>query len=326
MSGTGVTLTAYTVLVTPTSFGRHDRILRRQLEAMVGRVRYNPGTKPLAEHELCHMIGDVDGYIAGLDEITRSVIEAAPRLKVIARYGVGVDNVDLAAARERGIVVTNTPGTNSSSVAELAIGLMLALARQIPAADRGTRNGEWPRLEGWALEGKTVGLLGLGAIGKGVAMRLQGFGCQVIAYDPYLDATFAATHHVEPCSLEQVLARSDVVSLHVPLTPQTQNVVDAHFLAQMKPGAFLINTARGELIDEAALLAALQSGHLRGAALDAVASEPPRLDHPLLALPQVIVTPHIGAHTDCATIAMGRAAITNCLAVLQSREPPNRVI
>jgi D-3-phosphoglycerate dehydrogenase len=268
----------------------------------------------------------VDGYIAGLDEITRSVIAAAPRLKVIARYGVGVDNVDLEAARERGIVVTNTPGANASSVAELTIGFILALARQILVADRGTRNGDWPRLEGWAIEGKTVGLLGLGAIGKCVAIRLQGFGCQVIAYDPYLDTTFAAAHQIEPCSMEQVLARSDVVSLHLPLMPQTKNVVDVDFLAQMKPGAFLINTARGELIDEAALLAALQSGHLRGAALDALASEPPPPDHPFFALPQVIITPHMGAHADSAITAMGRAAIANCLAVLEGREAPNRVI
>lgn len=321
-----VTLQAYNVLVTPTSFGRHDPDLRRELEAAVGRVTYNPGTKPLGEDELCQLVGAADGYIAGLDAITRAVIEAAPRLKVIARYGVGVDNVDLLAAREHGVVVTNTPGANANSVAELTIGLMLALARQIPAADRDTRLGQWPRVNGWALEGKTVGLLGLGAIGKAVALRLQGFACKVIAYDPYLDLVFAAAHSVEPCSLQQVVTRSDVLSLHLPLTPQTHNLVDTEFLGRMKHGSHLINSARGELIDEAALVAALQSGHLRGAALDALAAEPPSAAHPLFALPQVIVTPHIGAHADNAITAMGRGAVANCLAVLQGREPPNRVI
>ncbi len=319
-------LSACRVLVTPTSYGQHDPRLRSELESRVGEVIYNPTGRPLSSSELCSLLVDCDGYIAGLDTIDRAALQAANRLKVIARYGVGVDRIDLEAAREKGIVVTNTPGANAVSVAELTIGLMLSLARMIPAASAATKAGEWPRLSGIALEGKTVGLLGLGAIGKQVARRLCSFDCTIIAHDPAPDEAFA-----EECGLTllppgEVIARADFLSLHVPVSPETAGMVNAAFLAQMKEGAFLINTSRGELIDEKALLDALQSGRLRGAGLDAFAKEPPSADNPLLALPQVIATPHMGAHTDGATNAMGWAALRDCLAVLSGEEPTYRVI
>jgi D-3-phosphoglycerate dehydrogenase len=314
------------VLVTPRSFGQDDPRLKAELEVTVGEVVYNLTGRPLSSSEVRELLPGCDGYIAGLDTIDRLALESADRLKVIARYGVGVDQVDLAAAREKGIVVTNTPGANSVSVAELTIGLMLSLARMIPAANAETQAGKWPRMPGISLEGKAVGLLGLGAIGKQVAHRLCGFDCTVLAYDPLADAAFAQAYGVELCAQEEVVARSDFLSLHVPLLPETQGMVNAAFLSRMKRGAFLINTARGELVDEAALLAALQSGHLRGAALDTLAQEPPEKDNPLLALPQVIVTPHIGAHTDGATNAMGWAALRDCLAVLRGEEPAHRVV
>jgi D-3-phosphoglycerate dehydrogenase len=222
--------------------------------------------------------------------------------------------------------VTNTPGANAGAVAELTIGLMLALARAIPQANAALRAGSATRIEGISLEGKTVGLLGLGAIGKQVARRLQAFGCTVLAYDPVPDRSFAQSHGVTLCTQEEVVAQSDFLSLHLPASPETHGMVNAAFLARMKPGAFLINTARGELIDEAALLEALRSGHLRGAALDVFASEPPPPDHPLLALPQVIATPHIGAHTDGAMNQMGWMALQDCLAVLRGEEPAHRVV
>jgi len=203
---------------------------------------------------------------------------------------------------------------------------MLALARTIPLANQETRAGRQPRVQGVALEGKVVGLIGLGAIGKQVARRLQGFDCTVLACDPLVDTEAAREAGAELCSHEEVVARSDFLSLHVPVVPETREMVDASFLARMNPGAFLINTARGELIDEAALLSALQSGHLRGAALDVFAQEPPGADNPLFALPQVIATPHIGAHTDAAINAMGWGALRNCLAVLRHEEPANRVV
>jgi D-3-phosphoglycerate dehydrogenase len=314
------------VLVTPRSFGRHDPQLKTELEVTVGEVIYNPFGRSLTSSEVQELLPGCEGYIAGVDTIDRSALAAADRLRVIARYGVGVDRVDLEAAREKGIVVTNTPGANSTSVAELAIGLMLSLARMIPLANQETRAGKPPRIQGVLLEGKVVGLLGLGAIGKRVARRLQGFDCTVLAYDPAVDAAGAREVGAVLCSQEEVVTKSDFLSLHVPVLPETREMVDAPFLAQMKPGAFLINTARGELVDEVALFEALKSGHLTGAALDAFAQEPPSEDNPLFSLPQVIATPHMGAHTDGATNAMGWGALRDCLAVLRGEEPIHRVV
>lgn len=314
------------VLVTPTSYGRSDPRLRAELEAAVGEVIYNTLGRPLTSEELRALLPGCDGYIAGLDVIDRAALEAADRLKVIARYGVGIDNIDLAAAAEKSIVVTNTPLANASSVAELTIALMLALARSLPTLVAQTKAGQWPRTTGLTLEGKTVGLIGLGAIGKQVARRLRCFGCRIVAYDPAADTAFAAAHGVELSSLDEVLRQADFLSLHVPLTSETRGMVNTQFLARMKPGAFLINTARGEIVDETALLEALQSGHLRGAALDVFSRQPPDPNHPLLALPQVIATPHCGAHTDGALNAMGWGALRDCLAVLRGEEPAHRVI
>jgi len=315
------------VVVTPTSFGQHDPLLRERLLASVGRVTFNPTGKPLPAEALAPLLADADGYIAGLDAITAPVLEAAPHLCIVARYGVGVDNVDLEAARRLGITVTNTPGANAGAVAELAITLMLNLLRPVFAAAQATKGGGWPRTAGLSLEGRTVGLVGLGAIGRGVAQRLVGFGCRVLAYDPAFASTppaLAAICTIVP--LADLLAQSDVVSLHLPVLPETRGMVNAGFLRAMKAGAFLINTARGELIDEGALLEALRSRHLAGAALDAFQQEPPGAEHPLLALPNVIATPHMGAHTDGATTAMGRMALEDCLSLLAGGEPRYRVV
>lgn len=315
------------VLVTPTSYGRHDPSLKSELEALVGRVTYNPTGKPLSSAQLVELLPDVDGYIAGLDTIDAAAIEAAPHLQVIARYGVGVDQVDLEAAKARGVTVCNTPGANSKSVAELTIALMLDLVRPVITAATATKNGEWLRTSGTSLEGKTVGILGLGAIGKQVVRRLAGFDCRVLAYDVYLDEAFINAHdHVQPAEQSDILAQADFVLLHLPVLPQTEKMVNADFLAQMKAGSYLINTSRGELIDEDALYDALQSGKLKGAALDAFSQEPPDPANPLLQLPQVIVTPHMGAHTDGATNAMGSMALADCLAVLRGDEPQHRVV
>ena len=318
-------LRACRVLVTPRSYGQNDPRLRSELEAAVGDVAYTSDGRPLSSGELQKLLPGCHGYIAGLDAVDRVALDAADQLRVIARYGVGVDKVDLAAARDKGIVVTNTPGANAGAVAELAVGLMLSLARSIPHANAATKAGGFSRLDGIALEGKNVGLLGLGAIGKQVARRLQGFDCTVLAFDPAPDARFAEAHGVALCSQEEVVSRADFLSLHLPVLPETRGVANAAFLRRMKRGAFLINTARGELVDETALLEALQSGHLRGAALDAFVVEPPGADNPLLALSQVIVTPHTGAHTDGATNAMGWMALRDCLAVLRGEEPAHRV-
>jgi len=319
-------LKAFRVLVTPTSYAQNDPRLRSLLEAEVGEVVYNPVARPLSSAELLRLVPGCNGLIAGLDAIDRPVIDAADRLKVIARYGVGTDNVDLEMAREKGIVVTNTPGANAISVAELTVGLILSVARAIPQAAAATKGGEWPRGTGLTLQGKTIGLLGFGAIGREVARRLAGFGCIVAAHDPVVDAGEMARLGVLSLPMDELVSQADFLSLHVPLLPDTQDIVNEAFLRRMKTGAILINTARGELVDEAALADALKSGKLRGAALDVFRCQPPRANNPLMALSQVITTPHMGAHTDGAANAMGWAALSDCLAVLRGEEPAHRVV
>ncbi len=313
-------------MVTPTSYGKNDSRLKTELEAQVGEVIYNLTGKPLTSAEVASLLPGVDGYIAGLDGIDANALKSADRLKVISRYGVGVDNVDLAVAREKGIMVTNTPGANSVSVAELALGLMLALARQIPKAVEAVRQGNFPRYSGVSLEGKTVGMLGLGAIGKQLVRRLSGFDCKILAYDPFADSAFAEDNQVELASMDEVIAQADFLSLHLPLLPETRGIVNESFLGRMKKGSFLINTSRGEAIDEDALLKALQSGQIKGAGLDAFAVEPPDPKNPLLALPQVIATPHLGAQTDGATRNMGWFAMRDCLAILKGEKPVYPVV
>lgn len=315
-----------TVLVTPTSFGKSDPRIRSELEAAVGKVIYNERGRPLSSQEVAELLPGIDGYIAGLDVIDAEALSRADRLRVIARYGVGVDKVDVEAAARQSIIVTNTPRANSASVAELTIGLMLSLARWIPQNCAEVRRGKWPRTLGLSLEGKTIGLLGFGAIGKEVARRLRGWNCNVTAHDPIADRTLAEGLGVEWKPWDAVVAEADFLSLHVPLTPETRRMVNAAFLRRMKRGAFLINTARGELVDETALLEALSSGHLRGAGIDTLSEEPPSPDNPLLRLPQVLATPHCGAHTDGAMAGMGWTALRDCLAVLRGEQPAHPVL
>ena len=319
-------LTKCTVLVSPASFTQGDPEVQHVLESSVGSVVYNTTGKRLSAAQLQEMLKGVDGYIAGVDEVTADVIASADRLKVISRYGVGVDSIDLEAAKQHGVIVTNTPGANSVSVAELAIGLALDLTRGITIAIGQTRRGGWPRSSGVSLRGKTFGIIGLGAIGRELALRLKGFELRIVAYDPFPNKEFAAANGVELKDLDEVLAVSDVISLHLPATVETRGMVNARFLAAMKSGAFLINTARGELVDEGALKQALNSGKLQGAALDVLTDEPPLASNPLLTDLRVIVTPHMGAHTDDATAAMGRMATEDCLAVLRGEKPAHRVV
>ncbi|PKN29888.1 MAG: hypothetical protein CVU64_06050 [Deltaproteobacteria bacterium HGW-Deltaproteobacteria-21] len=313
------------VLVTPTSFGRGDPALKTAIENSVREVVYSPFDRPLTSNELIPLVRDIDGYIAGLDHIDEPVIEAASKLKVIARYGVGVDRVSVPAATRRGIAVTNTPGANSAAVAEMSIGLMLSLCREICRADRGTRKGEWPRVSGIGLRGKTVGLVGFGAVGREVASRLNGFGCRILVSDPQMDTKVAEQLSVYPTPIEELLAEADLVSLHASLNPGTDSMVDAGFLSKMKRGSFLVNTARGELIDEQALQVAIEDGHIRGAALDCFRKEPPGKDHPILRLDQVLLTPHIASHTDEAASAMGWMSLQACLSVLRGEKSPYTV-
>jgi D-3-phosphoglycerate dehydrogenase len=310
------------VVVTPRSFGMHDPGLRRRLEAEVGDVRYRPG--PLAAAELLEVVRDADGLLAGLDQVTDEVFAGAPRLRVVARYGVGVDRVDLGAAARHGVTVTITPGANANAVAEMAVALLFALARPLVAGHQRVDGGEWPALSGVELAGRTLGLVGLGRIGSMVAAKAAGLGLRVLAYDPFVGTgvgNVAGAGNVTMVDLATLVAGSDFVSLHAPLTDQTRGMVDRALLEQMKPGAALVNTARGELVNEADLVWALEQGLLRAAALDVLATEPPGPDHRLLARPDVLVTPHMRPHTSEATSAMGAWALDDLLAVLSGRAP-----
>jgi D-3-phosphoglycerate dehydrogenase len=318
-------LRACCVLVTSTTFGSQDPSLRASLERAVGEVRMSLEKRPLSAAELTGMLKGVDGWIAGLDAIDAAAIAAADRLKVIARYGVGVDRVDLAAATAAGIVVANTPGANSVAVAELTVGLMLALGRDLCRANAEVREGAWPRIAGVGLSGKTAGLVGFGAIGRETARRLAAFGCRVLVADPCVSPAAVSGAGAELLPLDDLLPAADFVCLHAAATTATAGMVNAAFLGKMKPGAFLVNTARGELIDEADLFGFLESGRLRGAALDCFLKEPPGAGHPLFRLPQVIATPHTGAHTDEAVNAMGRMALEACLAALRGERPAHVV-
>jgi D-3-phosphoglycerate dehydrogenase len=313
------------VLVTATSYGKNDPGLKTELESSVAAVIYNPVGKPLTSQEVSQLLPGIDGCIAGLDQFDENALKSADRLKVISRYGVGYDKIDINAANARGIIITNTPGVNSSSVAELAIGFMLALARQIPEAVEAVHQGKWPRFSGISLEGKTIGIIGLGSIGKQLAKRLAGFECNLLAFDPQADREFSEKNQVRITGMDELLEKSDFVSLHLPVLPNTREMVNAEFLMKMKKGSFLINTARGELIHEEALFEAITNGHVRGAGLDAFQTEPPEPSNPLLTLPQVVCTPHLGAQTDNATNMMGRTAMEDCLAVLRNEQPRFRV-
>src|SRR5262245_45437442 len=253
----------------------------------------------LAKDELLKVIGEYDGLaVRSATKVTAEVLKAARQLKVIGRAGIGVDNIDVPAATAAGIIVMNTPFGNSITTAEHAIALMMALARDIPAANASTHAGKWEknRFMGVELYGKTLGLIGCGNIGSIVADRAKGLKMRVIAYDPYLSVERAADLGVEKIELDDLLARADFISLHTPLTNETRNIISAEAIAKMKRGSRIINCARGGLVDEAAVKAALDSGQLAGAAFDVFMEEPAK-SNALFGNERVVSTPHLGAST-----------------------------
>jgi D-3-phosphoglycerate dehydrogenase/(S)-sulfolactate dehydrogenase len=277
---------------------------------------------PLA---LIEQLAGIDAVLASIEPYSVDVLEAS-KLRVIARCGVGYDSVDVAAATRRGILVTNTPGANKEGVAEHAIALMLAVAHGFPRRDREVRAGRWARHAMPRLAGQTVGLVGLGAIGREVALRCQVLGTTVIATDPAGDETWAAKHGVELVSFDQLLSRADVVSLHLPCTDKTTRLFGAAAFAQMKRGAVLINTARGGLVDEAALVAALESGKLSGAGLDVFDQEPLPADHPLTTIDTALLCPHMGGLDLQSRDAMATLAADSIAQLYQGRWPEGRVV
>ena len=253
----------------------------------------------VSNEELIEIIGNYDAMIVrSRTKVTAQVFAAATRLKVVGRAGVGVDNIDLDAARSHGVMVVNAPQSTSLAVAELTLGLMLSLAREIPRADAGMKQGNWLKkeLSGVELYGKTLAIIGMGRIGAEVGKRAAAFGMTVLGYDPFIPAEVIQQRGAEPVSLDSLYRRSDYISLHVPLTDETRSMVDAQAFGRMKRGVRILCAARGGIIDESALLAGLESGQVAGAALDVYASEPPGVTD-LVGHPKVIATPHVGAQT-----------------------------
>jgi D-3-phosphoglycerate dehydrogenase/(S)-sulfolactate dehydrogenase len=296
----------------------HDDVLTELRE--FGEVHLGYGPVAVTYQQVQHT---VDAVLLRGEVFDRDKIMSSPRLKIIARHGVGFDNVDLDAATDAGVWVTITPGRNSRAVAEHVFALTLALARNIPTAAGRTRAGRWSEgkaeLTGFELHDRTLGLLGLGSIGSLVLQIARGFGMRVLVTDPVLDSAQVAALGARKVELDDLLAGSDVLSLHVPLTDTTRHIVDAVALAQLRPGALLINTSRGGLVDEAALVDALRSGHLRGAALDVLEAEAvdmknplPHSTVPIADLDNLVVTPHVAGQTGESLREVGRAA-TACI-------------
>ena len=287
-------------------------------------VEHSAHDMQMKEDTLVRLVPEADGLITALEPVTARVLSAAPRLRVISATGVGYDHIDVAAATQRGVTVCISAGSNHQSVAELTLGLMIALARDITRGDRVLREGGWARLGGPELRGKTLGIVGLGRVGKSVALLARAFGMQVLANDVALDHTFATTHCIDYVPLQKLLPASDVVSLHCPLLPATLRLMNAKTLALMKRTAYLINTARGPVVEEAALVRALRAGQIAGAALDVFEAEP-SIGAELRELPNVILTPHMGGSADEALARMVELALLNVTQVLDGAEPVFRV-
>jgi len=309
------------ILLTTTSFqdtpGDHHRVLAGTgWEVVTARG-------PLSEADTLALVGEVDGFICGDDAITRRVLEQArPRLRVLSKYGIGVDKIDVGSCTEFGIPLLFTPGVNHTTVAEHAFLLLLALEKNFLAQVDSTRGGGWKRLTGHELLDKTIGVVGMGRIGREVATRARAFGMHVIGIDHHWDDAFSATHGItRAATLDDLFAASDYVSLHTNLTPETRDLVRADSIARMKPGVIIINCARGEIVHTADMAAALASGRVRGYGTDVLDEEPPRPDHPLTKLANCIVTPHVGSRTYESVARQAMAAVTNLVRAMRGEKP-----
>ena len=313
------------VLITSRSFGKIGDSAKNILENAGIEITNISANFDQAEFE--RIIPEFDALIIGAHDFSKADMERCPNLKIICKHGVGLDNIHVNKAKELGIAVCNAPGTNSNAVADLALGLMLSVCRKISHSAALVREGVWKSHIGEDVCGKTLGLLGFGAIAKGVARRARGFGMKILAYDPFVTALpeeFAGW--VELCDMDKVITSCDILSVHIPLTPETRNTISTGELAKMKQGAYVINTARGGIVDEMALYEALKSGHLNGAAMDVVESEPMTPDHPLLSLDNVVVTPHIAMYSKEAINAASLICAENVVACLTGGQMINRVV
>jgi D-3-phosphoglycerate dehydrogenase len=278
---------------------------------------------PLSEADTLALVGDVDGFICGDDCITRAVLEKArPRLRVLSKYGIGVDKIDVAACTAMGVPVLFTPGVNHQTVAEHAFLLLLALEKNLLFHADSTRSGGWQRRTGRELAGKTIGIVGLGRIGREVAIRARAFGMRCIGHGLHWDDTFAAEQGLARAgTLAELLATADYVSLHTSLRAETRHLIRAETIAIMKPDAIVINCARGEIVNTAHMAEALRTGRLRGYATDVLDVEPPPTDHPLTRLPNCLVTPHVGSRTLESVQRQAMAAVTNLIRAMHGQHP-----
>jgi len=295
------------VAVTSRSFSRHP-VLRQELSAIYPGVTFNDAGLKLTGGDLIGFLRGHDKAITALEVLDASALATLPQLKVVSKYGVGFDSIDLKAMAAAEVRLGWTGGTNKRSVSELVISLAIQLFRHLPEATADAQEGAWRQHVGRQISEKTVGIVGCGHVGKDLGVLLRAFGCRVLAHDILDFPDYYAASGVEPAGLEGLLKESDIVTLHLPIDGSTRNILSADRLALMKPDAVLINAARGGLVDEAALKAALTEGRLGGAALDVFAVEPPD-DPELLQLANFIVTPHLGGSAEEAILAMGRAAI-----------------
>jgi D-3-phosphoglycerate dehydrogenase len=309
------------ILVTTTSFqdtpGEHHAALAATgWEVVTARG-------PLSEADTLALVGEIDGFICGDDMITAAVLDRArPRLRVLSKYGIGVDKIDVAGCTARGIPVLFTPGVNHTTVAEHAFLLLLSLEKHLLFHADSTRSGGWQRKTGRELLGKTIGIVGMGRIGKEVAVRAHAFGMKPLGHDVAWDDAFAAAHGIErAASLDDLFARSDYVSLHTNLTPETRDLVRTESIARMKPGVIVINCARGEIVNTADMAAALASGRVRGYGTDVLDVEPPPANHPLTRLPSCLVTPHVGSRTHESVQRQAMAAVTNLVRAMRGEAP-----
>jgi len=306
-----------------------DKLARQGLEILEQapgiEMDYRPG---LPEAELLEAVRDAEGLvIRSGTQVNAKVLEAAEKLRVVGRAGIGVDNIDVRRATERGIVVVNTPEGNNVTTAEHAIALLVSLARHIPQASASLKAGRWDksRFTGLELLGRTLGLIGLGNIGRVVAQRAQGLGMRVVSYDPHIGADVAARLGVELVTFDELLARADAISVHVPRTLETTGMLGRDAFAKARPGVLVVNAARGGIVDEKALFEALEAGQVGGAALDVFETEPPPKDHPLIAHERVICTPHLGASTEQAQINVAVAVAEQVRDYLSTQVARNAV-
>jgi len=311
------------VLVSTSTFGEFDETPLQKLKQNGFEVVVNPYGRKLQPQESIGLMRDIDGIIAGTEPLNSDILKRANRLKVISRLGVGLDNVDLTAAKQLGIHVASTPAAPTEAVAELTLGLMIVLARRVVEADHAIRNGSWKPLMGVLLTGKTLGIVGLGRIGKRVAELVQPLGMSILAYEPFADGSFVTKYQIGLVSLSELFSQADIVSLHIPLLPETRGLVSRELFALMKPTALLINTCRGEVVDEAALLQAVESNRLAGAALDVYNEEPYR--GPMKQNSRIILSAHMGSYAKEARIQMEHEAVENLIRLLTAAAEPSRV-